>query len=337
MSLHTFFKMSKSPEGKKNFIYDCANATTWFTNDVSPNDEFVVGKCGVRLWKRNVHHHSPAMTYTSQDCPCPVPLLKSHLQKAIRRKKTELALRTLYSLMSKDTISTLRRLPIIAIEDVCLVRGLSTIVWLIMADKKHAVTETDYAFLENVIFSLCETDNYHDFTGEETSKGIHIEHVLSHKNIVDQNPDEVDDILGLRYRIEYGGMKCDKQLFHNAIIQYISPDDTPCTIALKESDVNKNVARTHIVLSLNPEQFIQEAIDFHPYPWIVKKMYSSINAGLRDKISHDAIKLYIWQVESSLNVRKNWSVARSQHVSKYEWWEKIALELRGLRSYIVHL
>ena len=91
------------------------------------------------------------------------------------------------------------------------------------------------------------------------------------------------------------------------------------------------------MLSVNPEQFIQEAIDFHPYPWIVKKMYSSINAGLRDKISHDAIKLYIWQVESSLNVRKNWSVARSLHVAKDHWWQKIALELRGLRSYIVHL
>ena len=373
MSLHSFFKMSKPAEGKKNFIYDCVNANTWFTDDVSPNDEFVIGKCGIRLWKRNTHPHSPIMTYTEPAHPCPVPLLKSHLQKAIRRKKTELALRTLYSLMQADTIATLRRIPIIAIEDVSLVRGLSTLVWLMMSNKKHHVTEVDYAFIENYIYTLCETDTCMDFTCEEKTEKINIEHALSHKNIVDQNPDEVDDILGMRYRIEYGGMKCDKQLLQNAIKQYMNlyvdtpcaaddtpcaaddtpcaADDTPCAaddmpcaaddissvVTMKESNIDKNVARCHVILSLDPDQFIQEAIDFHPYPWIVKKIYSKINMGLKDKISYDIIKLYIWQVESSLNVRKNWSVSRSQHVAQDNLWKKIAVELRGLRSYIVYL
>ena len=334
--------MSTTTSAKKNFIYDCANANTWFTDDVSPNDEFVVGKCGIRLWKRNTYHHSPIMIYTEHEHPCPVPLLKSHLQKAIRRKKTALALRTLYSLMHQDTIATLRRIPIIAIEDVRLVQGLSTIVWLMMTDKKHAVTEMDYAFLENYIYTLCETDTCMDFTGEEQAEKISISDALSHKNIVDQNPDEVDDILGLRYRIEYGGMKCDAQLLHRAISKYVSfdthcADDTHCAIALKESDVDKNVACCHIILSSDPDQFIQEAIDFHPYPWLIKKIASKINAGVKENISYDLIKSYIWQVDSSLNVRKDWSIARSQYVAKDNLWKMIELELRGLRSYIVHL
>ncbi len=340
MSLHKFFKMSKPAEGKKNFIYNCANAATWFANDVSPNDEFVVGKCGIRLWKRNVHHRSSAMTYTSPEVPCSMPLLKSHLQKAIRRKKTELALRTLYSLMSQDTIATLRRLPIIAIEDVCLVRGLSTIVWLMMVDKKHTVTEIDYAFLENFVFSLCETDEYFDCTGEADETTMTITRANSHKNIVDSNIDNMDDVLALFYRIEYGGMKCDKTLFQNAIEYHTNLYlTTPTSIEMKINNLDKNIVRCHIVLSLNSDLFIQEAIDFHPYPWIVKKIYSNINVGVhvQDKISHDAIKLYIWQVESSFNVRKNWSVSRSQDIAKDRWWKKIALELRGLRSYIVHL
>jgi hypothetical protein len=338
MSLHNFFKMAKPTEGKKNFIYDCASANTWFTDELSPNDEFVVGKCGIRLWKRNVHHHSPAMTYTSPLNPCPVPLLKSHLQKAIRRKKTELALQTLYSLMQQDTTATLRRLPILAIEDVCVIQGLSTIVWLMMADKKHTVTEMDYAFLENFVYSLCETDEYFECTGEENDTAIKIERALSHKNIVDADPENIDDILALLYRIEYGGMKCDKRLFQNAIIQHVSLYvDTPKAIGMTTSRIDKNASRVHIKLSLNPDEFIQEAIDFHPYPWIVKKIYSTINVGVKDKISCDVIKLYIWQVESSLNIRKNWSVARSQHVAKDNLWKHIALELRGMRSYIVHL
>ena len=338
MSLHKFFKMSNPAEGKKNFIYDCANSETWFSNDVSPNDVFVVGKCGIRLWKRNVHNHSPTMTYTSRDCPCPTPLLKSHLQKAVRRKKTLLALRTLYSLMSQDTIATLRRIPIIAIEDVCLVRGLSTIVWLMMADKKHTVSESDYAFLENFIFSLCETDEYFDCTGESNGKTMTITRANSHKNIVDSNIDNMDDVLALLYRIEYGGMKCDKTLFQNAIEYHTNVYlSTPTSIEMKINNIDKNIVRSHIVLSINPELFIQEAIDFHPFPWIVKKIYSSINVGERDKISHDTIKLYIWQVESSLNVRKKWSIERSQDIAKDRWWKKISLELCGLRSYIVHL
>lgn len=144
--------------------------------------------------------------------------------------------------------------------------------------------------------------------------------------------------MALLYRIEYGGMKCDKTLLQNAIEYHTNLYlTTPTAIEMKINNLDKNIVRCHIVLSLNPELFIQEAIDFHPYPWIVKKMYSSINVGVRDKISHDAIKLYIWQVESSLNVRKNWSVTRSQHVAKDSLWKKISLELRGLRSYIVHL
>jgi len=315
--------MAKPTEGKKNFIYDCASANTWFTDELSPNDEFVVGKCGIRLWKRNVHHRSPVMAYTSHDSPCSVPLLKSHLQKAIRRKKTELALQTLYSLMQQDTTATLRRLPILAIEDVCVIQGLSTIVWLMMADKTHTVTEMDYAFLENFVYSLCETDEYFECTGEEHDTAIKIERVLSHKNIVDADPENIDDILALLYRIEYGGMKCDKRLFQNAIIQHVSLYvDTPKAIGMTTSRIDKNASRVHINLSLNPDEFIQEAIDFHPYPWIVKKIYSTINVGVKDKISCDVIKLYIWQVESSLNIRKNWSVARSQHVAKDNLWNR---------------
>ena len=113
--------------------------------------------------------------------------------------------------------------------------------------------------------------------------------------------------------------------------------DTPYAVQLKTCQINNNILYSHLVLTLNPEEFIQEAIDFHPYPWIIKKIYSNISQKTDDVITHDAIKLYIWQVESCLNVRKEWSIDRSSRVSKYPLWDKISTELNALRSYIVQL
>ena len=79
-------------------------------------------KCGIKLWRRNSHYENTPMVCSEPFEAIKTPLLKSHLQKAIRRKNTNLAIKTLYSLMQSDKTATLRRIPIIAIEDVFYTR-----------------------------------------------------------------------------------------------------------------------------------------------------------------------------------------------------------------------
>lgn len=49
-----------------------------------------------------------------------VPLLKSHLQKCIRRSRENLAVRTARHLLLTDPEALLRRLPVIMVEDAVL-------------------------------------------------------------------------------------------------------------------------------------------------------------------------------------------------------------------------
>ena len=61
-----------------------------------------------------------------------VAILKSHLQKCIRKSNPELAVRTALEFMDLDLISFLRRLPIIMIEDCILMLDIAPIVWFLM-------------------------------------------------------------------------------------------------------------------------------------------------------------------------------------------------------------
>lgn len=56
-------------------------------------------------------------------------LLKSYLQKCVRRKWTDLAIRTAYHLMRLNLMEFLRRFPIIAIEDSSTHPDISNIIW----------------------------------------------------------------------------------------------------------------------------------------------------------------------------------------------------------------
>jgi hypothetical protein len=65
-----------------------------------------------------------------------VPVLKSILQKAIRRKRPLPAVRVAMELLDKAPAELLRRLPIIALEDSSLHPDLPFLVWLMMAHSK---------------------------------------------------------------------------------------------------------------------------------------------------------------------------------------------------------
>ena len=61
------------------------------------------------------------------------PVLKSMLQKSVRRREPEKAARLAVRMMSSSLTDFLRRLPIICVEDVGLHPEFSCVVWLMVA------------------------------------------------------------------------------------------------------------------------------------------------------------------------------------------------------------
>eukprot|EP00037_Helgoeca_nana_P010354 m.91007 g.91007 ORF g.91007 m.91007 type:complete len:548 (-) comp20154_c0_seq1:1062-2705(-) len=68
-----------------------------------------------------------------------IPLLKSHLQKCVRRSLGDLAVQTAAHLLRLAPVDLLRRLAIIMVEDVAVHRSLPTLMWLTAAASKGCV------------------------------------------------------------------------------------------------------------------------------------------------------------------------------------------------------
>ena len=72
-------------------------------------------------------------------------LLKSHLQKCVRRSLAGLAVGSALQLMRANMPELLQRLGVVLIEDVTLFAGFPTLVWLMAAALKGLVRELYYA------------------------------------------------------------------------------------------------------------------------------------------------------------------------------------------------
>ena len=299
------------PAGPRtDFIYDGRNA--WFgSHDTS--DELVVTTKELTLWKRSIK--SPPMEFDSPKVELPAPLLISHLQKAVRRGRIESALKTLYSLARCDPTKLLRRLPIIMIEDVDLVEGICPIIWLMVANTNHRLTESDYQNLSDFIGLLCHTKHvFRPPKGEIES--------LTHQEILQLGHPNDNELLCLYYRRKYGGMKGDMSLLAKANHYYC------CHIRTLPSLVNSQIVLSH----LDPYgvDFIPQGIDFHPYPWLIKRIQSELPGTSQEKI-----RTLIWTVESGLNIRKPWTIASSSQNEQDPLWEAIACILRKTRQGIL--
>ena len=101
----------------------------------------------VLMFNKNKKESPPAQLY---------PLLKSNLQKQIRRGEKE-AITTASLMLDLDEFELLRRLSIIAAEDVTLSQETSRIVWYMAAVSKRLILcEKDKKFILNYVKSLVE-------------------------------------------------------------------------------------------------------------------------------------------------------------------------------------
>ena len=228
-----------------------------------------------------------------------VPLLKSNLQKAVRQMKEDHAISSVLELAILDCNVLLRRLPIIAIEDVTLIKGTSVVIWMMM-QKKDYLYEKELKYILKYTLTLCKIK-------ETFASTISVSSLPKFDSIMNIMQENNNSELGALYiRSVYGGMKGDIMMLYQAI-DYYSRTNIEHIIDLdREVNIPEDVDFNHPILD--------SAIDFHPCPWI--KYYIS----KRTKLSQETIVNLIWNGESALNLRKPLTISVSKTTKDSDEW-----------------
>jgi hypothetical protein len=238
------------------------------------------------------------------------------------------AIRTAYTMCITSPSDILRRLPIIAIEDVELIQGTSIIVWLMMTVSKRQLTALDIRLVLGYVERLVRTDN--TFRHNKT-QALHNEK-QTHQTIVStysgsENSNVLSEMLALHYRIQFGGMQGDILMMQRALEAYL--DDTK----LSETDTlttyePKTFPELMLPSAMEPD-FVMASIDFHCYPWMLKKI--SEKTGL----SQAQVKKLNWFCDSSVNERKEWTKRRAEQNARTDDWKAIKPQLDRWRLFIL--
>ena len=313
--LETYFKIipKYDEHNKKCFIYDPDNRTAYFTTKPDPTDKFVVLRSGIKLFYRTPNNRElveiPTIT-----CNYGVPLVKSNLQKAVRRCDSQIAIQSALALIQMAPTEFIRRLPIICIEDVCLTDTYPIAVWFMMADKDYGkLTNRDIDTLLNIVNSLCECRHYFPYVANDS-----LQYAFTPETL--QRHCNSDCLMALYFRSEYGGMKGDMQMLRVAIDYYrMHPTEVHKT---EFGTINYQLVERDI-------EILVEAIDFHPYPQMLS-MLKNLTA-----IRADTIKEFIWFVESGYNVRKPDTILSSQEYGERNEWKKIEKNLETVRYELI--
>ena len=215
-----------------------------------------------------------------------VALLKSNLQKAMRRQKVDICLSTANQLMWQDMAAFLRRLVIIAIEDVRVCRGLEKVTWLMAAHSKQFVPQPCHMRgLMGFVNYLSNEPVYDRIRRIEVFNTVPLWKQISRTSL--------HMALGVRYG--YGGMGGDQRLLIQTMLR-LNPD--PTTYPQGWTNNDNFALALESVQPFGAAHMMNEAVDFH--------CTSIANDASRVFYrSCKELKQWIWNYRSSINVRPN--------------------------------
>lgn len=289
--------------GRRDFVLDQTTMEARFTNVSSEDTPVFLGtRDGVRIWIKG--ESSEEWTGKTR-WKFPSALVKSCLQKAIRRQRADMAAKSLTTFMAVDPLACLRRIGVIAIEDVEPLDGYATVVWMMMAHNMAPITMKMMMFLRHYVTRLCAHKGCYG--------GITRAIKETRESIAEKSPD-TSTPLAIFHRMNYGGMRGDMIMLQEAASVY-------CSRKIKEAPVPQPFPTDWSNVWLAPEDFedttMRAGVDFHPYPWLLQKL--SEECGL----PKEEIKLCIWEAESGMNTRQSYWFGRHTKALQSDTWEKI--------------
>jgi hypothetical protein len=244
-----------------------------------------------------------------------VSLLKSQLQKCVRRKHTELAVLTGWTLMKLDFEQFIRRLAIIMNEDVYLHTDvLPVIVWITSAcTHGYQPSLKVVMWLLGVIKGLCETE-YYDPTIISHTKHDNFNYTKIDTEQLTEH--EINFLYSLLFRRSFGGLLNDIVMMNNSLCEWHTRflEKTVDYETIQMRDFVVEYVCPPIDVELTNNHILISSLDFHVYPNILELIFvrfeNVLNDYVRDVmkidgmvVSQDDIKGIIWHFSSGINVR----------------------------------
>ena len=182
-------------------------------------------------------------------------ILKSNMQKCIRRQETDLAIQTCIHMWNISPIEDLRRLPIIMLEDVCFMDSFTVLIWMLGAYGKWKPTIIHLNWILGVIKKMCIYPKKLTINNISINKNIPI-YV---ENEIQKNHEKYYDykkhLYSLIIRVSYGGMKCDMQMILSFLWSYFQNKDLINYVKIKPIKIK--------FYELVKSDILLESIDFH--------------------------------------------------------------------------
>ena len=146
-----------------------------------------------------------------------IPILKSMIQKSIRRRLPLQALKVAMELSVKSWGDLIRRLPIIMLEDAALHPDLPLLVWLMVADTKNfSVNSIILERVMSIVYELASCgwrdDDDYDPSGKNAYESCTLNNDAWLRGLRIQNRTIIKAML---LRARYGGMMCDVVMMQN--------------------------------------------------------------------------------------------------------------------------
>lgn len=227
------------------------------------------------MFNKNKNLQAPAQLY---------PLLKSNLQKQIRRGEKE-AITTASLMLDLDAFELLRRLSIIAAEDVIISQETSRIVWYMAAVSKRLIlSEKDKQYILQYVNSLIGYGKCRRLELENGKEREMRNNKLKMCEILKSSHPKKHKLAGILLRYYFGGLSGDLPMLSEL-----------CDDILQGRELISILKNENIIL---PNlKFCEAAIDFHIYPNLLTLIKQDTN------IDENVIKSCIWQCSSRINYR----------------------------------
>ena len=147
-----------------------------------------------------------------------VPVLKSMLQKNIRRRRPMPAVRVAMELADKSYGDLVRRLPIMVLEDSILHPDFPLLVWLMVAESKGFKPPQQLMIkLMRIVFEVASCPIKDPLPSDDTFADEDVGNNDGEIDLADAlGPDCETMLRAMLLRVSYGGMKCDTEM----LIQY---------------------------------------------------------------------------------------------------------------------
>ena len=252
--------------------------------------------CGELSFSNNIdlsHVDKPNKIFRS------MPLLKSLLQKSIRRNNIRSAILSAYECMNLDMQQFLRRLTVIMLEDAFIHPSIQNVIWFMSAYPHIVLDSTHKSYILGIVHNMCRSKIKHHITKKEECD-----------TISDYTSDPIsifhkDLALSLYLRKSYGGMKGDMKMINGFIDSELRsiPNDYIFT-PIKNIQIRDTLQQSDVLLC---------SADFHCFPSILHDIEKK-----HTNYSLDDIKHAIWTYSSSISYKQKYTFVKRTTTSKID-------------------